>query len=281
MRFLKSRFRPRPLQLPTNSRASQQKPIPSLEQKRNFLAEKSKHNTRRIFFFSLFCAYALLAVLGTSDYDLLLERPIEIPGLRISLPLLTFYFVTPLAILLLHFGVLWMHDRYCKELEKIPREMIREIPFSILDAPYLGASFLLKSITYILVYLFPLVVLATFFFRFADYQSFGLTSWHLFLLFLCLIIDLVYIWENRYPGKNELLKIGSTLLCYFSFSIVILFFISFNLFLKSPYKFFFRLPRLVVTHCNLNEDFDLNEAKAYRELDNEEQKRPYFFIQPR
>ncbi len=291
MRFLKSRFRPRPLQLPKNSGPSQQKATLSIQEKRAFLAEKSKHNTRRILFFSLFCAYALLAVLGTSDYDLLLERPIEIPGLRISLPLLTFYFVTPLAILLLHFGVLWMHDRYCKELEKIPRETIREIPFSILDAPYLDASSIVRWSVNFLVYLFPPVVLAVFFFRFADYQSVFLTFWHLFLLILCLIIDPLLIHKNKYSGLKRLLNLGPTRSGFILF--FILFFIFFCLFLQYPFLFrdypsrFLKpnqmkfllaiLPRLEVTHCNLNEDFDLNEAKAYRELDNEERKKTYLF----
>ncbi len=265
----------------------------SPEQGRAFLAEKSKRNSRRILVFSLFCAYALLAVLGTSDYDILLERPIEIPGLRITLPLISFYMVTPLAILVLHFGILWMHERYRQELQNIPRETIKAIPFSILDASHLGAGRLLKFGVHVLVYLFPPVVLAAFFFRFADYQSLRYTFFHLAFLIICLIIDLVFICKYRWPGKKRDLKIFATQPHFFLFLISIAYFFSFYFFLKSPSEFLeyssrfltdnqikilrAGLPRLEVTHCNLNKGFDLNEAKAYRELDDDKEKRPYLF----
>lgn len=112
-----------------------------------FLAQKSKQNTRRILFFSLFCTYALLAVLGTTDYDILFKNPITIPGLRITLPLLTFYLVIPLAIVLLHFSILWMHERYFQELKKMPREEIEKISFSIFDLVHLEKKFFLNVVS--------------------------------------------------------------------------------------------------------------------------------------
>lgn len=247
----------------------------SQEQRRDFLAEKSKHNSRRILFFSLFCTYALLAVLGTSDYDFLLENPIEIPGLRITLPLRTFYIVTPLAILILHFGVLWMYERYRQELENIPHETIEEIPFSILDTLHLDAHRLLRFGIQVLVYLFPPLVLFCFLIWFIKYQHFLLTSLHLF----CLIIDLVFICKYRCASIKYGLK---TVTLSIFFLILILFFVLFYFFLKSPssilrYSSHFFKFNLEVTHYNLNKDFDLDEAKAYRELDAEKKKRPYLF----
>ena len=247
----------------------------SQEQRRDFLAEKSKHNSRRILFFSLFCTYALLAVLGTSDYDFLLENPIEIPGLRITLPLRTFYIVTPLAILILHFGVLWMYERYRQELENIPHETIEEIPFSILDTLHLDAHRLLRFGIQVLVYLFPPLVLFCFLIWFIKYQHFLLTSLHLF----CLIIDLVFICKYRCASMKYGLK---TVTLSIFFLILILFFVLFYFFLKSPssilrYSSHFFKFNLEVTHYNLNKDFDLNKAKAYRELDAEKKKRPCLF----
>ena len=265
----------------------------SLEQKRAFLAEKSKHNTRRILFFSLFCAYALLAVLGTSDYDILLKRPIGIPGLRITLPLLTFYTVTPLTILILHFGVVWMHERYRQDLQNIPRKTLEEIPFSILDVLHFDANFFLKLGVNFLVYFFPLLVLLSFFYWFAKYQNLGFTFFHLMCLIICLILDLGFICKFRWPNMKWRFKIMAILPYSFILLFSILFFASFCLFLNSPSDFFeyldrfltpdqkkilrAKLPHLEVTYCNLNKNFDLNEVKAYRELDNEKQKRPYLY----
>ena len=293
MYFLRSRFRARPLQRPTSPGINRRLTAVSPEQRRDFLAEKSKYNTRRILFFSLFCAYALLAVLGTSDYDILLKQSIEIPGLRITLPLITFYMVTPLAILILHFGVLWMHEHYLQELQKLPRETIKAIPFSILDASHLGANRILKFGVHVLVYLFPPVVLFFFLYWFADYQSLKYTFCHLAFLIICLIVDLVFIYKYRWPGIKWHLKILALLPHSFLFFFSIAYFFSFYFFLKSPSDFLeyssrfltdnqmkilrARLPHLKVTHCNLNKNFDLNEAKAYRELDNEKEKRPYLF----
>ncbi len=278
MFFLRSKLRPRPKQRSTSSKTSRRFATVSQEQNKEFLAEKSKRNSRRILVFSLFCTYALLAVLGTSDYDLLLKQPIEIPGLRITLPLLTFYFVTPLAILALHFGVLWMHDRYLKELQNIPRAMIEEIPFSILDAPHLDASSLVRWSVNFLVYLFPLLVLTVFFFHFAKYQSSGLSFWHL----LCLNIDLLFILHFAHPTKDRIFKLFGALFSLVLF-LIFTFFCSFfiypsHLLAIKQIKFLHPLlPHLKVTHCNLNKGFDLNEAKAYRELDDEKEKRPYLF----
>jgi len=250
-----------------------------------FLAQKSKQNTRRILLFSLFCTYALLAVLGTTDYDLLLKKPIEIPGLKITLPLLTFYFVTPLVIMVLHFAVLWTYEYYLQELKKTPRQKIEKIPFSIFDLTYLRMSIVLECGINFLIYFFPLTVLTVFFLRFADYQSHFFTTWHL----ICITLNLLSVLHlmKRY---SMYLYIGVSIY-YF---LILLFFTFFICFLKNPLAFsnkaifyglpvsknvlFSFIPYLEVTHCNLNEKFDLNQAKAYRELeDKKEYQKPFLF----
>ncbi len=241
----------------------------------SFLADKSRHNTRRVLFFSLFCAYAFLAVLGTSDYDILLKKPIVIPGLRITLPLLSFYIVIPAVIVALHFGVLWMH-KFCQiELEYRSPEKIKKIPFSIFDAIYVEKNNIwLKICVTFLIYFFPLITLITFFIQFAKFQNFYISFWHAFLAWLDLLIISVLIFPPR-----KWLEITPPI---FGLCLVIAL-IVFNFVLKHPSHYSrdtllaFHFPHLEVTHINLNEKFDINEAKAYQELDGNQTKKPYLF----
>jgi uncharacterized protein YjbI with pentapeptide repeats len=53
--------------------------------------------------FVLFGAYLILAVLGTTHRNLLLEDPIKLPIFNIDLPLITFYIIAPVFFVVFHF----------------------------------------------------------------------------------------------------------------------------------------------------------------------------------
>lgn len=60
-------------------------------------------------FFVSFMAYLFVAVASVTHTDLLLDSPVKLPLLQIEIPLGSFFLVTPLLLILTHFGVLLHH----------------------------------------------------------------------------------------------------------------------------------------------------------------------------
>ena len=128
-----------------------------------------------------------------------------------------------------------------------------------------------------MIYLFPLIVLTIFFCRFADYQNWLCTGLHLTYITL----NLLSIWYIRKHFKSIDInnKLEIVIYCFwgglavlFRIFVVVLFI---PLVFSSIKNYF---PHLEVTYRNLNENFNLNDAKAYRELeDQKEKQKPYLF----
>jgi uncharacterized protein YjbI with pentapeptide repeats len=60
-------------------------------------------------FFVTFMAYMFVAIASVSHTDLLLNAPIKLPLLQIDIPLTTFFLISPVLFVLVHFGVLLHH----------------------------------------------------------------------------------------------------------------------------------------------------------------------------
>ncbi len=144
------------------------------------------------YFFVLFLTYCFLGVISTTDKMLYLETPIAMPLLNIDLPLLGFYFVMPVFIVVLHFNLLYTFLAYRQFLKNSKNHhplSLKHFTMGLYEGLLLtdGKWWYQGLIRFVLgglFYLFPIFVLASFWFRFADYQSPAMSTWHLLTIFL-------------------------------------------------------------------------------------------------
>ncbi len=147
-----------------------------------------RHARNRLLFFLIFAAYNFLAILGTTDKTLFLESPISMPFLNIELPLLAFYAVMPLFLLILYFHLLYTFRSYRQFLLTSQAEnsaLLQYLPIGLYEGALLHQDNFHRGVRFamrILLYFFPLLVFTAFWFRFADYQSPALSLWHLSLI---------------------------------------------------------------------------------------------------
>jgi hypothetical protein len=164
----------------------------------------------RIIFFTLFCVYALLSVLATTDKDIYMLNPIKMPLLNMELPLVSFYIAIPLFLVVLQFNLLYHLKTYKESLYKAYLQNAKDVhslPKGLFEGALLYSSngFFYKAIKFAIfaiVYIFPIITLSAFYIRFSDYQSFGISSWHLLLIvgsiaFLFVFKNLLHFKSNK------------------------------------------------------------------------------------
>ncbi len=179
------------------------------------LIASMSHVRNRLLFFVLFLTYCFLGVISTTDKMLYLETPIAMPLLNIDLPLLGFYFVMPVFIVVLHFNLLYTFSAYRQFLKDSKKHHPLSLKHFMLG---LYEGLLLKNgeshqwlirIVYVvmssLLYLFPVFVLVFFWFRFADYQSPAMSTWHFITIFISVIISFSFrgLLSNFQAGDNR------------------------------------------------------------------------------
>ncbi len=163
------------------------------------LTNFSKQVRNRLIFFLLFTIYGLLSVLATTDKMIFLETPIKVPLLNIELPLVAFYTVAPIFLLIIHFNLLYIFSNYKEFLrdtsERYP-SLIKSLPFGIYEGILFNGRLnkVLKFVFSILLYILPILTLFAFWFRFADYQNFLIR----FLAFCD--INYLYFYINIFLG---------------------------------------------------------------------------------
>jgi len=225
----------------------------SLENEK-YIIEKSKQNRNRIILLLTITIYSFLAVLGTTDKDIFLLNPIQMPLTKISLPLIAFYVVIPLFILALHFNTLYMFNNDRKFIEKASDKL----PLSIFDKGH--KNHILNWIISFFIYFVPLITLFTFFIRFSDYQSLGWTAYHVIII----MFDIVLIGSFK---KYFTYTIGILIL-----SVSMLFWINmYSFIVEKPYinmKISELFPNLELTNRNLNKTIDLSLLNAYAKEEN-------------
>lgn len=163
------------------------------------LMSSMRHARNRLLFFVLFAIYSFLSVLGTSDKMLYLESPIQVPLLNIELPLLAFYVVMPLFILVLTFNLLYTfraHREFLLSTQEHHRASLKIIPLGLYEGALLNQDKFHIAIRFIMrfvLYILPIIVLATFWFRFADYQHLLISTWH----FIAILISVIFSFSFR------------------------------------------------------------------------------------
>ena len=180
-------------------------------QKQSFILESIKQNRNRVLFFLAFVLYVLLTVLGTIDRDFFFESGISFPLLNIKLPLIAFYVVVPIIIILIHFNVLYLYQEHQKLLQKHSKikKFYSSMPLGIFDMPIITKGTihtLIKIFTYLVIYIMPLLTLYILWWHFNKYQSSFYSNLHL----LYIAIDTLML--SYFLFSTKLGKILSALL---------------------------------------------------------------------
>ncbi|UVL43114.1 hypothetical protein LOY55_13845 [Pseudomonas sp. B21-040] len=158
--------------------------------------------------------YMLIAVSGVTHADLLTNKSVTLPFLNVDLPLLGFFWLAPLLLLishvyvLLHFSIMRSKlEAFTTELlDKIhdveEREFVRQqLPNSIFIQQLAGPREVRKGarrglmlvISVVSLAVGPIFVLFLFLFQFLPYHNEGITWWHRLLVVADLIL-LMKLW---------------------------------------------------------------------------------------
>ncbi len=180
----------------------------------------------RMIFFILFCVYALLNVLATTDKNIYMLDSVKMPLLNIELPLISFYIVIPLFLLALQFNLLYMMHSHRELLQNAHKNSARELknfPKGLYEGALLHSNnaFLYKIVKlflYLIVFYSPIAVLIAFYLRFGDYQNFALSSWHLILLILSVAVISLFADVFEFEGER---RVVSIILKYLSIAFLI------------------------------------------------------------
>src|SRR5215470_16812969 len=153
--------------------------------------------------------YLFLTGLGTGDRDLLVGRVVILPLFNANVGLLSFYKLTPVALLILHFTMLTLSYLVAERLRRLQDELDakgvaqneREFvlgllyPYPLVErlaklppVPIIGI-FLNLSV-YVPLIVVPVCTLGWLQLRFLPYQQIWITPWHSFLL----LVEVGMIW---------------------------------------------------------------------------------------
>ena len=158
-----------------------------------------------IFFIALF-----LLVIGTTDAMLFLESPIQLPFVGVQLTLKGFYIFAPLLLLAWHSLILFHARQHYRRL--YDRWWLSRGHNKVLDDLTLGwfeqmiktsgkARWAWGSLNVCLYCLLPLLALSAFYYRFAAYQDGWISSVHLVLIVLDLVL-ISRLWVSRKAIKT-------------------------------------------------------------------------------
>lgn len=162
------------------------------------LMSSMRHARNQLLFFTLFCSYSLLSILGTTDKMMFMELPVKMPLLNIELPLLSFFSVMPLFLIALQFNLLYIFSAYREFLITTQKQYpmtIHSLPIGIYEGALLKQDRFNRSVRFaigFLLYVFPVLVLTAFWFRFADYQSFVISAWHFIAIIFAALLSFYF-----------------------------------------------------------------------------------------
>jgi hypothetical protein len=197
-------------------------------------------------------AYFFIALAGIGHRDLLLDTPVAQPILQIAIPLRSFILFGPLALIIMHAGVLQQHIILARKLKALDRELRRQeaIPLTHparlrvhsyylaqVEAgpesnPVLRAAF--RAMDWLFLRLLPIGLLLAFQITYLPVHDAAITWWHRAYV----LVDLVIIagaarfisgLDRIYPGTETLATdralrrfagwLGATLVLLFSVAV--------------------------------------------------------------
>ena len=174
------------------------------EQSLKSLELSSSKNNKLFVVFYLLTVYIFVSVLGTTDKMLLLPTDtFKMPLIGFDLNIIYFYVLAPLILLILHFNLLFHYHEHLKRLdaykekfaiETVDSSMYNYVYISLKNGSKKGSA--MRVLLWMLIYLFPLLVLVSIFQRFADYHHEVITSLHLLIIWIDIILICIYIYVN-------------------------------------------------------------------------------------
>ena len=173
----------------------------------------------------IFFVYAILSVLSTTDMMLLREGGIALPIIQSSVPVVEFYRITPLLLVVLHLHLLARLVIYARRIYDsksskktlfkthgwLSRYLIILFSFEqkslVLDAKHGNLSRVFMFIAFTIIFvIIPLLVLLILQARFLAYQDEGITLYHQVLITLYLFLQLIFMrtFYNIFMSKKKL-----------------------------------------------------------------------------
>lgn len=193
--------------------------------------DKSSQVNRTIgITFALFIFYIAVNVASTSDLMLFIpDSGFLIPLINIQLPILAFFIAVPFLVLIFHYNLLFNLQQHSKKLiqwheqNNSGKEDTQLYPFLFNYAitglkPILAQT--LNIVIRIAIFMLPLALLLMILIRFADYQSWTMTTWHFIALLLdaaLIITHTEQIMKIIKTGKDEI-KVTYTFKDFFAFA---------------------------------------------------------------
>jgi uncharacterized protein YjbI with pentapeptide repeats len=193
-----------------------------------------QHVRNRTIFFTLFCIYALLNVLATTDKNIYMLDAIKMPLLGIELPLIAFSIAIPLFLIALQFNLLYImnsHKQLLLNAYYRNEEDVKSLPSGLFEGAllYSDSSFFYKVIRffiYAIVFLLPLFTLYAFFTKFINYHNYIISIWHIILIVICGFLILGYINILHFEKKMNIIYINpiiATIMLFIMFIIMLLY----------------------------------------------------------
>ncbi len=182
------------------------------EQSMKSLELSSDKNNKLLIIFYLTTLYIFISVLNTTDLMLLLPvDTFKMPLIDFELDLIYFYILAPLILILLHFNILFNYHEHLRKLDAYKSEFtVETIDSSMYNYVYVSLKHGLKKgkaikvVLWLLVYLFPLLVLVAIYQRFADYHHQAITLLHLTIILIDVILICFYLYVNSSYLKRTL-----------------------------------------------------------------------------
>jgi hypothetical protein len=176
-------------------------------------------------------AYLLVRLGGITHQDLLLNNPVKLPILDVSISLKSFFYFGPMGLLILHFGLLMQHAMLARKLREFHDRVTRFEGASLyrmhrtriqlhsyfitqlIAGPYSSSSFMLmlrflKWGTFIIL---PLLVFLSFQITFLPLHDLGATWAHRFYLIVDIVIMAVFGVFKHYPERSFVAGFGSSI----------------------------------------------------------------------
>ena len=184
---------------------------------RKSVESSSNFNRTLLLSFFSFLFYILITVAGTTDLMVLLNNPVELPIVKISIPIYGFFFITPILLIATHLNILFnlkIHtglvrkfkqkfvvtksktlekdftkELWIKEEDQMPSFFLNSLFSESLTAM---EKYFTLFITWLFLYLLPILILSWMQIKFSKFQNLGLTTLQFAFLVSDAIILFVY-----------------------------------------------------------------------------------------
>ena len=177
----------------------------------------SNKNRQMLFFYLAVIVLTLVIIVGTSDYDLLLDSSrLILPFTYIEIKLKYFYYFMPIFLLVLHYNLLFNLPLHLDKLAKYVLEVRKSdsknpnrlVSAFIVDSVYVGNHFFSKTLVHFIYLWLTPTVLFLLLMRYSDRQELEITIWHFACVCFSLVLNYcIFLKERTKEAKLTQLQI--------------------------------------------------------------------------